>query len=354
MQNENNGVIRNITPEAIENEGYNNGPARAQSSTFDAKNYLNVKLDKDQDEKKIFIRLLTVDKDTNSPFKHIKMHNCQVLKEVSESGFKSYVCLHQTKGKYTEELGDKCPFCEKRNEYFQMYDKYMKEGQVELAKEWARKSGSLKPTEACIVRCIERGKEDEGVKFWKFNLRSDKLDPENQIRKLYNDKKEECEMEHLPIENVLDIDTGYDLKVTIQRKYTNEGKPTDKTTISVSLFGKPKPLTADPELREKWLNDEKIWSDVFVAKPYEYLKIILDGKQPYFDKEKQVWVEFKDSKTYAKEKEEERNGELSAANEAIKRAEQQAVMDELKYEEKKASVASPTISNDEDDDGLPF
>lgn len=25
-------------------------------------------------------------------------------------------------------------------------------------------------SESWIVRCIERGKEDEGVKFWKFNV----------------------------------------------------------------------------------------------------------------------------------------------------------------------------------------
>lgn len=282
--------VKNISIDAIERNGDQGKQHNVKTNTFDEKNYLNVKLAKGQDEKKIYIRLLTVDKDSDSPFKHIKMHNCRVPASISENGFKSYVCLHQTKGKYTEELGDKCPFCEKRNEYYQMYDKCKKEGNDELAKEWAKKSGDLRPVEACIVRCIERGKEDEGVKFWKFNLRSDKLDPENQIVKLYQDKKEECEAENRPVENILDLDSGYDLKVTIQRKYTKDNKPTDKTTVSISLFGRPKPLSEDIELRNKWVNDDKIWSDVFVAKPYDYLKLILDGEKPWFDNKANKWV----------------------------------------------------------------
>ena len=282
--------LKNISIDAIERKNDQEWQHNVKTNTFNTKNYLNVKLDKGQDEKKIYIRLLTVDKDSNSPFKHIKMHNCHVPSAISGNGFKSYVCLHHTKGAYTEELGDKCPFCEKRNEYYQMYDKYKKEGNDELAKEWAKKSGDLRPVEACVIRCIERGKEDEGVKFWKFNLRSDKLDPESQIIKLYKDKKEECEAENRPVENILDLDEGYDLKVTIQRKYTKDNKPTDKTTVSVSLFGRPKPLSEDIELRNKWINDEKVWSDVFVAKPYDYLKLILDGEIPWFDNKTNKWV----------------------------------------------------------------
>ena len=284
--------LKNISIDAFEPKTDQKAQVDQQVKTnsFDAKNYLNVKLDDGQDEKKITIRILTVDKDSDSPFKHVKMHNCMVPDAISKNGFKSYVCLHHTNGKYTEELGTKCPFCEKRSEYYNMYDKCMKEGNVELAKEWAKKSGNMRPVEACIVRCIERGKEDEGVKFWKFNLRSDKLDPENQIIKLYQNKKEECEAENRPVENILDLDKGYDLRVTIQRKYTKDNKPTDKTTVTVSLFGQPKPLTNDINLREKWINDEKVWSDVFVAKPYDYLKLVLDGEIPWFDNKTNKWV----------------------------------------------------------------
>ena len=169
--------------------------------------------------------------------------------------------------------------------------------------EWRDRSLSMIPNEVSIIRCIERGKEDEGVKFWKFNLRSDEMDPEHQIRKLFNDKKEECEIEKKPVENILDIDTGYDLKVTVKRRYDKEGKPTNKTITTVSLFGSPKPLTDNPELRDKWLNDAKVWSDVFVAKPYDYLKVILDGDTPWFDRENDKWIKKMSPEEYKKKKE---------------------------------------------------
>ena len=98
--------LKNISIDAIERKNDQEWQHNVKTNTFNAKNYLNVKLDKGQDEKKIYIRLLTVDKDSNSPFKHIKMHNCRVPAAISGNGFKSYVCLYHTKGEYTEELGE--------------------------------------------------------------------------------------------------------------------------------------------------------------------------------------------------------------------------------------------------------
>ena len=85
--------------------------------------------------------------------------------------------------------------------------------------------------------------------------------------------------------NILDVETGRDLKVTIERVFDKEGKPTDKTTVSIVDYGNDKPLSNNPELMDKWINDEKVWSDVFVAKPYDYLSIVLDGGVPFYDKE---------------------------------------------------------------------
>ena len=340
MQDVKNGQ-KNISIEAL--EGTEKRGQYVATSTYDSKNYLNVKLENGEDEKKIFIRVITIDKDSDSPFQHVHMHTVGVPKEISESGYKSYVCLNRTHGKYTEKLGTSCPFCEERKNAYEKFVEYKEKGETKLSNEWKTRSLSMIPNEVSIIRCIERGKESEGVKFWKFNLRSDEMDPEHQIKKLFNDKKEECEMEGKPILNILDIDEGYDLKVTIKRRYDKEGKPTNKTITTVSLFGSPKPLTEDQELRDKWINDAKIWSDVFVAKPYDYLKVILDGDTPWFDRENNRWVKKISLEEFKKMKEEEKTNKEDEVNDQIKEAEKVV-----------NSVKETTNNVSDDDEDLPF
>ena len=78
---------QNITPEAIE-ESKSSKPQKSHNQTpFNEKTYLNVKLDKRTDSKDLKIRLLTIDKDSNLPFKHIYMHSVMVPTEIAESGF---------------------------------------------------------------------------------------------------------------------------------------------------------------------------------------------------------------------------------------------------------------------------
>lgn len=294
---------KNITPEAIE-ESVGVNPSKSNNGVFDAKNYLNVRLGKNEDEKNMKIRLLTIDKDSNSPFKHIYMHTVAVPKEVSESGWKSYVCLEKTEGEYSEKLGHKCPFCELKREAYNKsqeakkaaekakYDGNSEEEskQLAIAERYKKISIANIPNEVGIIRCIERGHEEDGPKFWKFSIRKDKKDPENVIRKLYTNRKEECIEEGVEPENILDIDTGRDLKVTVEAVYDNNGKRTNKTSVNITTFGNPKPLTTDNKQRDAWINDEKIWSDVFVAKPYEYLEVIIDGGIPWFDRTSGKWI----------------------------------------------------------------
>ena len=67
----------------------------------------------------------------------------------------------------------------------------------------------------------------------------------------------------------------------------------------------------DEELKEKWIDDTKVWSDVFVAKPYEYMQLIIDKKVPWFDRSEGKWVAKKDFKK-------EKDDEDKAADEAEK------------------------------------
>ena len=101
----------NITNDVMEDEeqGSRNKP---KVTTFNEKNYLNVKLRKNEDSKELRIRLLPIDKETGSPFKTIHMHTIAVPKEISENGWKSYVCLKHTDDIDHDTFGSDCPFCE--------------------------------------------------------------------------------------------------------------------------------------------------------------------------------------------------------------------------------------------------
>ena len=196
---------KNITPEGIEDSEVGKEYTKKVNS-FDAKNYLNVRLDKGEESKSMKIRLLTIDKDSNRPFEHIHMHTVRVPEEISKSGWKSYVCLKKTSGPFSEKLGTKCPFCELREEAYKKFKEAQEEGNTVDAERYKEISKSMIPQEVSIIRCIERGHEEDGPKFWKFNLRSDKKDPENIIRKLYKTKIEECKELGVEPENIMDLD----------------------------------------------------------------------------------------------------------------------------------------------------
>ena len=100
---------RNITPDVMEEETAERKP---NYTAFDAKNYLNTKLKDGENEKTLRIRILPVDKDTNSPFKKVIMHYVKVQPELAQNGSKGYVCLHHQDDIDHDQFGNDCPFCE--------------------------------------------------------------------------------------------------------------------------------------------------------------------------------------------------------------------------------------------------
>ena len=339
---------RNITPDVMEEETAERKP---NFTAFDAKNYLNTKLKDGENEKTLRIRILPVDKDTNSPFKKVIMHYVKVQPELAQNGSKGYVCLHNQDDIDHDVFGDKCPFCEMNQlayknmvEAQKKLEKAKKEGDEEeeelQAKEverWKKISLANKTTEYCVIRCIDRANEEDGPKFWKFTVRSDGKDPKNLIKKLWKARKQESiddaleeydvkNVEDLPEDfepmNILDLETGRDLKVTVSRVFDKDGKPTKKTSTTIVDYGKERPLSKDAEQAENWINDSKVWSDVFIVKPYEYLSIILDGEVPFWDKQNSKWV----SKGRARDEEVKKKvREENEANEKYRKAKEKAL-----------------------------
>lgn len=319
---------------------------------FDTKNYLNVRLDKGETEKTIKIRLLPFP-DTKTPFLHIHMHTLRVPKEISASGWKSYVCLEKTEGLDTETLGTKCPFCDVAKAAF-------KEAKAELdpqKKEILRQRGKENlSNEFVVMRCIERGKEDEGVKFWKTKIHQDKGDPYNLICTLAETRKREWfadkdnEGKDTKESNILSINEyGYDLQITIKKKTEvgKNGQTVEKTSYQVTDAKKPSPLSADPEQAKKWVLDPKKWFEVFVPKPYDYLAIVMQGKLPWFDRGIGKWVS-------REEKEERQNEEIERANEEIRRAQDISVQALSPKVQKQLEEEPVGVFSDNPDDDLPF
>lgn len=326
--------LPNITPDSIVISNDSGNGSRSKASAFNEKNYLNVRLDEQNGEKTktLTIRLLPMDLETGNPFVKVHMHNVRVPKEVSKSGYKSYICLSKNKDIDHEKYGSKCPFCELNQN---AYQESLKEDDPIKKKNFQDISIANKSREAVIVRCIERGKEDEGVKFWKFNVRSDKTDPYNQILKLYSMRKEEAERAGVEL-NILDIYNGRDLNVTI-----TEGNAAPQI-LDASLST---PLSKDEEQMKAWIYDTKKWQDVFSTKPYEYLSLISQMKIPWYDRDKGLWVD-------KEEYDAEHGNQAKSMDDSIEKASYAAAHPEEPVQTKQDDFLSSITIKDEDD--LPF
>lgn len=271
-----------------------------KNNKYDSRNYLDFSIPKGQTSRTIKIRLLPVEIDeTGTPqlFKIIHMHSIKVHKDLkpNKSGKKSYVCLKKNKTLDQSKYGTKCPICEAESKLWEAYNQEKSKPVPDPAKleELRKAAGSFDTREYCIVRCIERGKEDEGPKFWRFMLRLDNADPYHALIKLAEYRKQEALNAGMDI-NIFSIYNGKDINITF-----SEGNAAPVIVDD----GFCTRLTNDDALLQKWYYDEKKWNDVFGIKPYEYLNIAQQLQVPFYNKEKGLWVpkENFDSETKARE-----------------------------------------------------
>ena len=335
-------------------------------SKFDAKNYLDTRLKAGERKKEIKIRLLPNPSEQGfSPFIKVHTHNLSKLpKEISESGFKNYICLEKSNID-SEKFGKKCPFCELQREAYNESVKVMKEAddkikelkaELELTNDLNKKASieteisTIRGTaetkkkalqelslsniarESVIMRVIERGKENEGVKFWKVNVARRGDDAYNLIKNLAERLYKEGQENGIE-ENLYDSFKGRDIILTISG---SDNEKDNKTSISVTQALSQTPISRDEEVMRNWIYDEKTWSDVFAVKPYEYLSIVSKGEIPWFDRESGKWV----SKEVVTTKREEQNNAVEA---------------EVSAQQKKAEAAvSEMFMASDDEEDLPF
>ena len=264
-----------------------NSTEKVEKNVYDSRNYLDFSIPPGQQSREITIRLLPIDKvETDSPeyFKIVHLHNITVNKELkpNKSGKKTYMCLDKKNSNINHEVyGSKCPVCEEQQRLWNLWHEETDANKKKIILDSIKQ---LNTREYCIVRCIERGNEKDGPKFWRIPLRQDKTDAYHTIHLLTSTRRQEGLEAGIDI-NILCCHKGRDLKVTFTE---GNGSPTvvDKS-ISV-------PLTNDPELFNKWYYDEKKWSDVFSTKPYDYLKVAFEGEVPWYDKINNRWISKKE------------------------------------------------------------
>ena len=286
-----------------------------QTSNFDEKNYLDTRLKKGELKKEIKIRLLPNPNEPGfSPFIRVQTHTLSKLPEaISKSGFKSYICLENSNVD-TEKYGKKCPFCELRRT---AYNESVKETDTVKKKSLQELSISNIPRETVIMRVIERGKENEGPKFWKVNISRRGDDAYSLIKNLAERLHKEG-LENGVEENLYDSFKGRDIILTISG---SDNAKDNKTTITVTQALSQSPISKDEALMSSWIYDEKKWNDVFAVKPYEYLSIISKGEVPWFDRETGKWV----SKTVVDNERDEYNKAVDAEIETQMTAAESAV-----------------------------
>lgn len=251
-----------------------------KTTNFDSRNYLDFSIPEGQTSREITIRLLPVNPETQELFQIVHLHSITVNKELkpNKSGKKSYMCLgKKNTGIDHEKYGNKCPICEAQQV---LWDKWQNETDAVKKKAIIDEIKPLNIREYCIVRCIERGKEEDGPKFWRIPLRQDKTDAYHKILDIGETRRKEGEEAGQEI-NIFSIYNGRDLKIT----FTEGNGAPNVVDKSIST-----PLTNDQELLVKWYYDEKKWSDVFSTKPYDYLKLAYEGEIPWYDKDNGKWV----------------------------------------------------------------
>lgn len=297
--------IPQITPESIEEQfEHKETPKNTKNnSNFDVKHYLNVRLGDNDTEKKLQVRLLPINGSKIAA--EVYTHNVKIPKNLvkdNSKGWKSYICLKRTEG-LDSKYGNKCPFCDTsyeanklRRECDDQLTKLEQEGKKntdEYMFKLAEREKYFKVMQANIARktyisrVIDRDHEEDGVKFWKYYDNSKGEGVYDQLKTLYNQRKEEGAKVKRTI-NIFDNENGRDITVTFTKPDNELTPPSPPKILDV---GFDCPISDDKEQQQNWLNDPKKWWEVFPAKPYEYLSLVMQGKEPWYDKANDIWVD---------------------------------------------------------------
>ena len=153
-----------------------------------------------------------------------------------------------------------------RSPLSEVYDELMstgKDSDKELAKQY-------KPRKFYIVKVIDRDREEDGVKFWRFKHNYKQEGIFDKIIPIYKAKGD-----------VADSEKGRDLILELTKAKTPKGA--FYTVIQTVMYDDPTYVHEDEDTMNGWISDELTWEDVYSKKPLEYLESIARGETPRWD-----------------------------------------------------------------------
>jgi len=219
------------------------------TNQVDLTNYFSDKLAKGVNEDERTIRILPT-QDKSSPFVEAYWHELQV-----DNQWKKIYCRDKNDG-------ERCPLCEVE-EALRLTGK---EEEKKLAK-------TYRPRLFYIAKVIDRSKEEEGVKFYRFKKYfngdgvMDKLFPIFKKRGDISDPKE-----------------GRDITFTLGRDQNKNSKVTSLVAEDPTM------LTDDKEKAILWYKDTRTYKDVYKAQDVTYVEIIAKQQKPVWSKVENGWV----------------------------------------------------------------
>lgn len=242
-----NDVLGAIMSQYEKNKNSSGGQKNFEEKDFSK--YFNPRLEEGEKNGESAIRLMPT-KDGASPFEEGYFH----VMQVNGQWRKLYCKKHND--------GERCPLCE--------VEDALKATGNEEDKKIAK---TYKASKFYLTRVIDRSKEDDGIKIWRFRHNYKGEGELDKMIPLFTKKG-----------NLSDAREGRDLILMLGRGDKNNTKVTSIMAEDASI------LTNDKTKANVWVKDTLTWKDVYKASPTEYLEIIANGENPVWDKKLQKFV----------------------------------------------------------------
>jgi hypothetical protein len=278
---------------------------KAEDSKFASKvkfsplHYLksSLKLNGKEVEKTVVFRPLPITTDEGKSVYFVKVP-VHVIKH--GNSYPSHICLRHINDLYADGkkkvcavgidhlgYGNDCPFCEMESHIRADAENVLDKDEK---KAFWKRAFSFGVSWKWVMRGIERGKEDEGVKWWRFSD-SKETNHFNTIMNLYSLRKRESEQAGRGSYNIFSIERGKDLNIFVKKVVKSDGKEIDEIS-SITDSSIETPIAKDPETMKKWLSDEVNWYDVYVPHKYEANVISANGGTPKWNNELKRYVNY--------------------------------------------------------------
>lgn len=250
-ENSKGSVLDSILNQYEKNKSFGN----SDYEKVDLTKYFSDKLQQGQNSDEKTIRILPT-RDGSSPFVEAYWHEMQV-----DGKWNKIYC-----NSYNDD--ERCPLCE--------VEEALRLTGNDEDKKLAK---TYKPKKFYVAKVIDREKESEGVKFYRFKHKYTNDGVYDMLIPIFKKRGD-----------ITDPREGRDITMTI-------GRDQNKNSKVVSIQAEdPSILTEDKDKAKIWYNDESTWKDVYRPKDMNYLEIVAKQQKPVWDKEQKKFVSEEDFK----------------------------------------------------------